>query len=194
MAAAAMDGSGDAASSCTMGDSTPSIPLRRWMNRSAVAVVRAPVRGEPSVLMIRRARRQGDPWSGQMSFPGGRRERADKNSLHTALRETREEVGVDLDPHAPTARRQPELITRSHRGWRPQIVTPWLFSLDAAPDVCTGEEAPEYVWVPTRVFTVPATPLRWPVGPLRVAFPSYEYEGFVIWGLSLMIIRGLPSD
>lgn len=129
-----------------------------------------------------------------MSFPGGRRELADKDSLHTALRETREEVGVDLGPHAHMARRQPELMTRSHRGWRPQIVTPWLFRLDAAPDACTGEEAPEYVWVPTRVFAEPATPLRWPVGPLHVTFPSHEYEGFVVWGLSLMIIRGLPSD
>lgn len=127
-----------------------------------------------------------------MSFPGGRREPSDSDSLHTALRETREEVGVDLGPHSASARRQPELLTRSHRGWRPQVVTPWLFTLDAPPAVCTGEEAPEYVWVPARIFAGPPAPLLWPVGPLRVGFPSYDYQGFVVWGLSLMIIRGLP--
>ena len=50
------------------------------------------------VLLIERAEREGDPWSGHMAFPGGRTEPADDSSRATALRETYEEVGVDLTP------------------------------------------------------------------------------------------------
>ena len=48
------------------------------------------------VLLIERAEREGDPWSGHMAFPGGRLERIDDSSASTARRETFEEVGIEL--------------------------------------------------------------------------------------------------
>src|SRR5207244_5573124 len=47
-------------------------------------------------LLIRRAERADDPWSGQVALPGGRRDPADGDLLVTAIRETRAETGVDL--------------------------------------------------------------------------------------------------
>ncbi len=52
--------------------------------------------GGLQVVVIERARRDGDPWSGQLAFPGGRREAGDRDARHTAERETREEIAVDL--------------------------------------------------------------------------------------------------
>ena len=49
------------------------------------------------LLLIERAHQDGDPWSGQMAFPGGRRELQDETVLDTAIRETAEEIGVHLD-------------------------------------------------------------------------------------------------
>jgi len=53
--------------------------------------------GGLQVVVIERARRDGDPWSGQLAFPGGRREAGDRDARHTAERETREELAGDLD-------------------------------------------------------------------------------------------------
>jgi 8-oxo-dGTP pyrophosphatase MutT (NUDIX family) len=50
----------------------------------------------PEVLLIERARREGDPWSGHMAFPGGRVEISDESVQRAAERETFEEVGIDL--------------------------------------------------------------------------------------------------
>ena len=71
---------------------------RHHLRRSAVAlVIDADHLMDASVLMIQRAVHEGDPWSGQMAFPGGRQEAQDPNAVATAKREMREEVGFDID-------------------------------------------------------------------------------------------------
>ena len=65
---------------------------------------------KPHVIFIRRATREDDPWSGHMALPGGRNEDKDKDLLETAIRETKEEIGIELNyddclgklnPHSP---------------------------------------------------------------------------------------------
>ncbi|MBT3458112.1 MAG: NUDIX domain-containing protein, partial [Halieaceae bacterium] len=65
--------------------------------RAAVAIVLHEADGELCLLMIRRAQREGDPWSGHMAFPGGRRDPDDIDDRFCAIRETREEIALDLD-------------------------------------------------------------------------------------------------
>ena len=48
------------------------------------------------LLYLVRARREGDPWSGHISFPGGRIDAIDEGPRETAIRETREETALDL--------------------------------------------------------------------------------------------------
>jgi len=52
--------------------------------------------GSAEILFIRRAEREGDPWSGHIAFPGGRPEARDATLLAVALREASEEVGIDV--------------------------------------------------------------------------------------------------
>ena len=63
---------------------------------AAVAMIFLEARDGPEVLYIERARVDGDPWSGHIAFPGGRREPQDSCLRETAERETCEEVGLDL--------------------------------------------------------------------------------------------------
>ncbi|ORX70909.1 hypothetical protein DL89DRAFT_267010 [Linderina pennispora] len=48
------------------------------------------------VLYIQRAAYPGDPWSGHIGFPGGKREDSDRDDKMTAVRETQEELGLDI--------------------------------------------------------------------------------------------------
>ena len=52
--------------------------------------------GDPEVLFIKRSSRQGDKWQGHVALPGGGRDPEDEDDLATAVRETWEEVGIDL--------------------------------------------------------------------------------------------------
>ncbi|KAL8712873.1 MAG: hypothetical protein Q9220_003081 [cf. Caloplaca sp. 1 TL-2023] len=54
-------------------------------------------RGDPEVLFIKRAARAGDRWTSHIAFPGGRRDPEDDHDQATSIRETREEVGLDLN-------------------------------------------------------------------------------------------------
>ncbi len=65
--------------------------------RAAVAVVLRPADHDAELLFIRRAVSEGDRWSGDIAFPGGRLGPHDDSPRRAAERETLEEVGVDLN-------------------------------------------------------------------------------------------------
>ncbi len=71
---------------------------RRLSQRAAVSLILTehPELGV-SVLMIQRAIHPGDPWSGQMGFPGGKVDPEDDHITATALRECQEELALDIN-------------------------------------------------------------------------------------------------
>lgn len=69
--------------------------MRLCTRRAAVAIVLRDGGAGIEVLFIHRADHPDDPWSGHMAFPGGRAEDGEAPLL-TAIRETAEEVGLDL--------------------------------------------------------------------------------------------------
>jgi 8-oxo-dGTP pyrophosphatase MutT (NUDIX family) len=52
--------------------------------------------GDAEILFIKRAGRAGDRWSGHVALPGGKRDPQDASDRVAAIRETQEEVGLDL--------------------------------------------------------------------------------------------------
>ena len=71
-------------------------PLSTAQPQAAVAVILRPGQADLELLFIQRSTRQGDPWSGHLAFPGGRREPQDPSPQAPAERETGEEVGLSL--------------------------------------------------------------------------------------------------
>lgn len=69
-------------------------PPERGYRPASVLVPFYPDENGLSMVFMKRPEELG-PHSGQISFPGGRRDPEDKNNLDTALRETEEEIGVD---------------------------------------------------------------------------------------------------
>lgn len=58
--------------------------------------------GTAEVLFIKRANRKGDRWTGHVALPGGGRDPEDEDDCATAIRETWEEVGIDLTAEGVT--------------------------------------------------------------------------------------------
>ena len=115
---------------------------------AAVAALVRYDRGCPEVLLMERAVRPLDRWSGQIALPGGRASLADPDLFATVVRETREEVGRDL---ARSARclgalpRRPAIA----RGRRQSFgVTPYVFAALEDEPLELGPEAADAFWLP----------------------------------------------
>ncbi len=155
--------------------------------RAAVALVLAPRDTSVELLLIERAQRDNDPWSGHIAFPGGRRDPGDADALATAIRETHEEVGIDLRAHAEVLGRLDELRAVARRRPLDLVISPIVFALHT-PVVLrpSPREVESAAWVPLAHLAsaeARATYTRtYDDGPSE--FPALRFERYTIWGLT----------
>ncbi len=144
-------------------------------------------------LAIQRSVNERDPWSGHMALPGGRKDPGDETLWETAVRETLEEIGVDLavagrllgqlDDVRPSSRKIPAIS-----------ITP--FVVEVGPDVETREsaEVDVAIWVPAEALVDEGYRGRlFHAHEPGREFPTIEYRGHVIWGLTLSVLGQMEA-
>lgn len=170
---------------------TPGWELLRPRRAAVALVVREGARG-CEVLLMRRSRRQGDPWSGDVALPGGRHEPVDPDLVHTARRETLEEIGLDLGRARPAGKLEDQLATPSLTR-APLVVTPVVFTLPEPehPPFVLSAEAARAFWTPLAplVQNTHAGTHEWKMAGLKLRMPCWHYDGEVIWGLTYRILE-----
>lgn len=168
-------------------DHTPRL-VKEAKTRAAVAIVlRAdePHSQGPEVLLIERAQRQGDPWSGHMAFPGGRQDRGE--SLEgTAIRETIEEVGLDLEG-SPVLGRLDDLTGR-RTGREGLVISAFVFRFEGASRALRlNHEVASAHWVALRALLDPDRQVEYQYRGFDELFPGTVVghpERHVVWGLT----------
>jgi len=161
--------------------------------QAAVAAIIRP--GEHTeVLFILRASKEGDPWSGQMAFPGGHREPSDRDIRHTAERETWEEIGLDLGQHGRYLG-QLEQVRVNPRGRNiDMVVTPVVYVLESPDAVMTPNyEVAEILWGSLDDMHAgrSLTEQEFMFGNQSQAYTGYSVGGEVVWGLTLRMLDHL---
>jgi 8-oxo-dGTP pyrophosphatase MutT (NUDIX family) len=161
--------------------------------RAAVAAVLRRSAGATDVLLMTRAEHPRDPWSGQVSLPGGRHDpTCDADLFATAVRETREELGLDLGAAELLCRLAP-IQARTRGTLLPMDVTPFVFRLAVPAALTLGAEAREAFWLPLASVLsgeLDATH-RYERDGLVHELPSWRYGGRVVWGMTHRLIRAL---
>ena len=162
----------------------------RW---AAVALVlRGQTAASAELLFIRRAERAGDPWSGHVAFPGGRRDAGDDSLEVTARRETREELSVRLDEDAALLGVLDDLRPRSAA--LPSIaVRPYVYALSRDVEIVPNEEVESVFWMPVAALMDPATGGEhiFDRGGARLRFPAYRWGDDIVWGMTERIVTQL---
>ena len=163
--------------------------------RAAVATILRS-HDEPEVLLIRRADHPEDPWSGHMAFPGGRHDRDDRDLLHTALRETREEVGLDLEAQARLVGRLDD-IPAIARGLRTGMaIAPFVFELEGGTAALSPNyEVQEIVWARLGPLLrgEADTTLPYARDGQTWDLPAFDVGGRIVWGLTYQMLQHLFS-
>jgi len=98
---------------------------------------------ELETLVVKRAIAAGDPWSGDMAFPGGKKMVSDANLRETAKREVMEETGIDLSK-AIFLGYFPEVLTSIKPG---STVLPQVYLYGGRPEISLNSELTRYYWV-----------------------------------------------
>jgi 8-oxo-dGTP pyrophosphatase MutT (NUDIX family) len=156
---------------------------------AAVAVILAP--DPDALLLIRRAERAGDPWSGHMALPGGRQEPAEPDLFTTAVRETAEEVGLalgrqdligTLDDVVPRTPVLPPIAVRPH-----------VFALHQRPTLTLNPEVAGAQWVPLDLLLHRETydMIRVDIRGESREFFAYRLDDSVVWGMTERILSSL---
>lgn len=163
---------------------------------AAVAAIFRIAEGDAlELLMIERARFAGDPWSGHIAFPGGRRELRDATLLDTALRETREETGIDLLTFGRVLGAL-DRVNPVSPALPPLSISPFVAHLTEDAPLALSEEVAGSFWVPlaalqhadvSREVDVTLSNGR----TLRVR--AFVHGRYTIWGLTERILRDLLS-
>ncbi|MGE0787475.1 MAG: CoA pyrophosphatase [Sandaracinaceae bacterium] len=144
---------------------------------------------EPEILFIQRAEHPSDPWSGHMAFPGGRLDPGDASLLHTVVRETREELGLDLVEHGELLGRLDDVPTHTTG----LVVRPFVYRVGELPPLTPNYEVAGVHWtgvMPLMRGEVDTEyPLVWKGQPYR--FPGYQVRDRVVWGLTYRMLQML---
>jgi len=163
--------------------------------RAAVALI---LREGPSgleLLFIRRAEHPQDPWSGQMAFPGGRAEPGEEDLKATAVRETAEEIGVDLESAAECLGILDEV--RAMARMRPVSLTilPFVFRLRGEISPVLSDEVRSLHWIPLDELLAAErrSVMDYVQEGATMQFPCLRVEDVVIWGLTYRMLLGLEE-
>jgi 8-oxo-dGTP pyrophosphatase MutT (NUDIX family) len=165
-----------------VGDVTEPAGLR-W---AAVALIVVP--DPEAFLLIRRAERAGDPWSGHLALPGGRRHADDPDLIATAIRETHEEVGIVLE-RTSLARALPDVVPRTP-ALPPLAIRPFVFTLAERPPIVPNPEVAGTVWVELGSLREPGArdELGMELGGAHRVVPAYRTAFGPVWGLTERIL------
>ena len=163
------------------------------VRKAAVAlIVRLGTDDALELLFIKRAEYEGDPWSGQIAFPGGRMEAGDASLSETAIRETREETGIDLKREGLVIGVLDDLRPRTVR--LPAIVVrPYLALIDRDEPLRLSQEVALAFWLP---FAALARAESWheetvDARGVQINARVFRHQEHVIWGMTERVLNQL---
>lgn len=153
---------------------------------SAVLIPIFENQGQYHIVFIRRTETV-KTHQGQISFPGGTRELADRTLLETAIRESSEEIGLLPEDIEILGELDDEVTTTSNYIVTPFIaMIPWPYSF-----VINKGEVDEIIKVPLTALTdrnCPKPDTEFLNGEEFRSY-AYHYKGKIIWGATARILN-----
>lgn len=170
---------------------TESTDLSSFKRSAAVALILGGSESE-DILFIHRSQKEGDPWSGHIAFPGGGTEEIDEDSKATAMRETIEEVGIDLSnaQHLGLLKRMQLHKLGSPIDFGLECHIFHLSDHQSLSMTLDPDEVDEAFWVPrTELFgTESISEELFHFSGLSKTLPCLKVRGKIIWGITYMLL------
>lgn len=166
----------------------PANPDLSMAKPSSILILFYPLNNLPHIVFIQRPKYDG-VHSGQISFPGGKVEKSDVSMQQTALRETGEEIGVNINEIKVIGKLTQLYIPPSNF-----LVEPFVGYIDYQPEFIPEEsEVSEIVQVGLdQILDSKNFQLRdIEVMQKNLSVPCFYVQEKIIWGATSMILNEL---
>ena len=157
--------------------------------QAAVTLILIEKGGSAQALIIKRAERPGDHWSGHLALPGGRAQSEDSDLIATAARETYEEVGINLLEGGEFIGQLETLAPNNPRLPRIEI-TPFVAIAPSEFTLTLNYEVAQVFWVSVSDLKRDnrSSFFSFQMGDVINKWPAYPSEGGPIWGITERIL------
>jgi 8-oxo-dGTP pyrophosphatase MutT (NUDIX family) len=146
------------------------------------------------LLFIKRAKNPIDHWSGQIAFPGGKRDESDASLLATCRRELYEEVSLDLSVDCLVGSLD-DLQARKHGAHLDFYIRPFVFYTKEKPFVnAVPGEVEKTLWVSLDYLVNPKNRMNYSFtrDQIKLELPGIQLpDGDILWGLTYEMVQNL---
>ena len=158
---------------------------------AAVALILAGEGTSLKVCFIKRADRDGDPWSGNMALPGGRTSEEDIDIQSTAEREVEEEVGVKLNHELMIGRLKDLPISRLGIDTG-LLLSTFVYYIGPHPtSLVPNDEVAAAFWIDVDHLWDARNRTHFDIvyRGQQLTFPAIRYDDNLIWGLTFRVLQ-----
>jgi 8-oxo-dGTP pyrophosphatase MutT (NUDIX family) len=156
-------------------------------NKIASVLVVIYGRDEPHVIMTEKPKYLKFH-AGEISFPGGKYEKDDSDLLDTAIRETREEIGLEISRYQVIGQLE-SVVTLNSRF----KIMPFVCIIDKVSDLLANSEVEEIFHIPLTSFlsTIKEESIR--INDMTEKMYTFDYKGKIVWGASARILKQIDE-
>jgi 8-oxo-dGTP pyrophosphatase MutT (NUDIX family) len=168
--------------------SSPIIPKLESNEKYQLASVLVVIYGENPIVVMTEKPKHMKFHAGEISFPGGKFDTDDSDLLETALRETSEEIGLDVSKNQVIGQLAP--VTTLNSGF---LILPFVSILDKIPPLMANSEVEKIFHIPLNSLLKTVSKDTDPNHNLIDDMYTFEYQSQIVWGASARILKQIES-
>ena len=159
-------------------------PVLEDHGKNKLASILVVIYGKSPIIVMTEKPKHMKFHAGEISFPGGKLDSTDSNLLETALRETREEIGLSLREDQIIGQLDPVITLNS--GF---TILPFVSVVDEIPSLSANAEVEKIFHIPLEPFLKTMANDPDPSHNLIQEMYTFEFQGKIIWGASARVLK-----
>ena len=163
-------------------------PVLENYGKNKLASILVVIYGKSPIVVMTEKPKHMKFHAGEISFPGGKLDSNDSNLLETALRETREEIGLTLRPDQVIGQLDPVITLNS--GF---TILPFVSVVDEIPPLSANAEVEKIFHIPLESFLKTMANDPDPTHNLIQEMYTFEFQGNIVWGASARVLKQIAD-
>ena len=169
--------------------SSPIDPVLETNGKYRLASVLVVIYGKEPIVVMTEKPKDMKFHAGEISFPGGKLEKNDSDLLDTALRETKEEIGLEISKDEVIGQLDPVITLNS--GF---LILPFISVVDSIPKLSANREVEKIFHIPFESFLKTMAHDPDPTHNIIQEMFIFEYQKQIVWGASARILKQIQSS